>query len=302
MSEPASRPPELTIGAVLTEATRRLRCAGGALGASPRLDVALLLAAAADCPRSALLARSAEPLAAGVSARFEAALARRLAGEPIAYVLGEAWFYGRPFAVDARVLVPRPETEHLADAALDELSARLAAGRTDVRACDVGTGSGALAVTLALESPQVAVYASETCGDALAVARANAARHGARVCFVLGDLAVPLAASGPYDLVVANLPYIPSAALPVRPEPAGFEPVLALDGGADGLDLYRRLFVELPELLRDDGTALCEAAPGTIEALAELAEHTLPGAFVEIADDYAGLPRYVSVGRGRPPS
>lgn len=293
----------MSVGELRVAATRRLGRArsetGRLLTTSARLDVSLLLAAALGMSREALTARDTDRPEAPAVARFEAMLARRLAGEPVAYILGEAWFYGRPFLVDARVLVPRPESEHLVEAACDELAARLAAGGAGLRACDVGTGSGALAVTLALEHPEVEIFASDCSADALVAARENAVRLDARVSFLHGDLAEPLRPWGPFDLLIANLPYIPRGVLPQRPEPAGFEPRVALDGGEDGLDLYRRLFAELPVLLRSDGIALCEAAPGTIEALGTLASETFSDAFVEIADDYAGLPRYISVTLGK---
>jgi release factor glutamine methyltransferase len=194
------------------------------------------------------------------------------------------------------VLVPRPETELLVEAALDDLRARMACGVRNPRACDVGTGSGAIGVTLAAESPELSVVLSEVSSGALAVARGNAERLGvlSRVECVEGDLAEPLVPLGPYDCVVANLPYIPSAEVPAAPNPVGFEPRVALDGGTDGLVLYRRLLRALPHLLAPGGSAFLEAAPGTLEPLAALAE-ALPGAHVEIGEDYAGLERWVTL-------
>ena len=223
-------------------------------------------------------------------------MAQRARGEPLAYVLGEAWFYGRRFGVDARVLVPRPETEHLIDAALAELRSR-GSSRTRLRVCDVGTGSGAIALTLVAEEPDLDVVASDRSADALALARNNAVALGLaeRVRFVAGDLAEPLRPFAPFDCVLANLPYVPTAEIPRVPDPVGFEPRVAVDGGADGLVLYRRLVRDLPALLAPEATAFLEAAPGTVEVLAELVAHELPAAHVEIGEDYGGLERYVAV-------
>jgi release factor glutamine methyltransferase len=234
------------------------------------------------------------PLTAEQAAAFFALVERREAGEPVAYIVGSCGFYGRTFLVDPRVLVPRPETEHLVEAVLDDLRARKKTAGTIV---DVGTGSGAIAVTLACELPELGVFATDVSADALAVARRNAAANNVfqHVTFLRGDLLAPLARFGPVDLVVANLPYIPAADVPSAPNPVGFEPRVALDGGPDGLDLYRRLLAQLPSATVPGAGIFLEAAPGTIEPLAELAQATLPGAHIEIGEDYAGLDRFVNI-------
>lgn len=280
----------------LAEIARELQATLQTRGDEAYALTQLLLMHVTGCSRPALLADPDRALDAAACGALRAAARRCAAGEPLAYVAGEAGFYGRAFAVDEHVLIPRPETEHL----IDEVLAR----SSGVHAvCDVGTGSGAIAVTLACELPHASVTAVDISLAALAVAQRNARRHqvAGRIRFVHGDLLAAFAAKdgaadaagAPFDVVVANLPYIPSANVPRRPDPVGWEPVLALDGGEDGLDLYRRLFEQLPPLLTPDAVILCEAAPPTIAGLARLLEASFaPERRVEIKADYAGLHRY----------
>ncbi len=209
-------------------------------------------------------------------------------GEPLAYITGMAGFYRREFVVNEHVLIPRPETEHLIEEALAFLRD---SGRGAV--LDVGTGSGAIACTIAAEVPAAVVDATDVSTDALTVAQENAVRLGVagRCTFVLADI-VP-GYSKRFDLIVANLPYIPSADVPVKPDPVGFEPRVAIDGGPDGLEQYRKLLAAAPRLVRPGALLLLEAAPPTMAALRALAEKTFPGAAVTVRRDYAGLDRYV---------
>ena len=215
------------------------------------------------------------------------------AGEPAAYASGYAGFYRREFAVDPRVLVPRPETEHVIEDALAFLQA--AGSARVLRVLDVGTGSGAIACTIACEMPGAQIEATDISADALAVAQGNAARLGVadRCRFSLADI-VP-AGSDRFDLIVANLPYIPTADVPQKPDPVGFEPRVATDGGPDGLDQYRKLLAAAPRLVRGGALILMEAAPPTMAALKALAESAFPEATVTVHRDYAGLDRYVRV-------
>jgi HemK-like putative methylase len=198
--------PEVTIGEALRDAAVRLERIGG----TGRLDAAFLLAHAGGVTRQEMLAHASRPLEPDVAERFVALVAKREAGMPLAYVTGEAGFYGRMFAVDERVLVPRPETEIAVEWAVRHLRA---IGRERGRAADVGTGSGAIAVSLACELPDLDVFAADSSADALAVARSNAARNNVfqHITFLQGDLAAPLLRYAPFDCVVANLPYVPSA-------------------------------------------------------------------------------------------
>jgi release factor glutamine methyltransferase len=259
---------------------------------SGRLDATLLLEHVTGAERVAFVREGERALSAAEETAFEALVARRRTGTPIAYLTGSVGFYGRTFAVDERVLVPRPETELVVEAVLADLRGR---GKLAGSVADIGTGSGAIAVTLAAELRDLSVYGTDASPDALAVARHNAALNAvAQQCtFLHGDLALPLARFGPFDAVVANLPYVPTAQIPRRPDPVGFEPLVALDGGADGLDLYRRLLAQLPAICTPQTTIFFEAAPGTIEPLALLVAAAFPRAHIEIGEDYAGLERFV---------
>jgi release factor glutamine methyltransferase len=277
-----------TVGRALARGTKRLRATG-----SGAVDARRLMTFATGWEGAALIVHRDDVVDEDELAIFDAALARREAGEPIAYIVGNAGFYGRSFAVTPAVLVPRPESEHVAEAAVAELHSRAPEQR---RAADIGTGSGILAITLACEVPDARVFATDASADALAIATANARTLGVhkRVKFFEGDLATPLVARGPLDVVIANLPYVPSSDVPQFPDPVSFEPHIAVDGGPDGLDLYRRLLQQLPPLLAPGAALFFEAAPPTIEALSDLVTSAFPNAHVEIGEDYAGLERFVS--------
>ncbi|HEX3468444.1 MAG TPA: peptide chain release factor N(5)-glutamine methyltransferase [Candidatus Elarobacter sp.] len=278
----------LTIGEALRDAAVRLEPVGG----SGRLDAVFLLAHAGGVSRQEMIAHRERELTPEVAERFAALVARRERGEPLAYVTGEAGFYGRMFAADARVLVPRPETELAIEWAVRHLRAT---GREAGSAADVGTGSGAIGVTLACELRELDVYASDASQDALVVARGNAARNEVfqHVTFLHGDLAAPLLPYAPFDCVVANLPYVPSAECAPAPDPVGYEPLIARDGGPDGLALYRRLVPDLPRLVAPRGIAILEAAPANARALEAMVRAVLPKAGVETIRDYADLDRFV---------
>ena len=290
---------------------RALAIARKRLGGPPveaRLDAQWLLSHVTGRDRAWLIAHADATLGPADAERYDELVARRAAGEPVAYITGSAGFYGHEFAVTSDVLVPRPDSELMVEAAVADLRARL--GRASrVRLCDIGTGSGALGLACALAVDAADVVLTDASPAALAVAERNARALGVRSRCVLreGDLFAAAADDGPYDVVLANLPYIPTSGIPARPSPVAFEPPLALDGGADGLDLYRRLLPQLAAgvatgALRAGtagpaGATTCffEAGYDTIERLADLAEATFPEAFVEIGDDYAGLERYVVV-------
>ena len=224
-------------------------------------------------------------------AAIDPELARRRAeGEPLAYITGFAGFYGREFAVDPRVLIPRPETEHLVE---DAVAFLRDSGRTAV--LDVGTGSGAIACTLAAEVPAAFVDGTDVSAAALAVAQENAVRLGVanRCTFTLADIVSSY--SRRFDLIVANLPYVPSADVPAKPDPVGFEPRVATDGGPDGLVQYRKLLDAAPRLAAPGALLLLEAAPPTMAALRVLAEEAFPEAAVSVCRDYAGLDRFVRI-------
>jgi release factor glutamine methyltransferase len=210
-------------------------------------------------------------------------------GIPLQHLLGTAEFHGREFRCDARALVPRPETEQLVEIVLSTFSAQ-----PSTRILDVGTGSGVIAITLALAFPNAAVTAIDASPDALALARENATALGARVNFVHGDLlpADPAA----FDLIVANLPYIPSGEIPELSREVRLDPLAALDGGADGLDLVRRLIEQGRDRLASDGKMFLEIGH---DQAARVAEFFAVNGYRDIAihRDYPGVERFVSAAR-----
>lgn len=219
-------------------------------------------------------------------------LHERLKGKPTQYITRRQEFFGREFVVSAEVLIPRPETEHVVECAL-----RVAHGAR--RILDIGAGSGALAVTLALEGSRDVTVATDISAPALRVARENARRHGARVALVRTDIAAGL--RGPFDLIVSNPPYIPEAEIPhLQPEVRDWEPRLALAGGADGAAAYRRIVPEAERLLCPGGWLVLE-----IGFQIEAAVRAVFGPSwedVTTGFDLAGLPRVISAryapGRG----
>lgn len=286
----------MTVADAVTEAVRRLREAGGSR--SPRLDAELLLARALSATRAELFREPGRELSADEAAEFGVLVDRRLAREPVAYILGHRAFRTIDLEVTPDVLIPRPETETLVDVALEELKALPLAGpdpEDEPLAIDVGTGSGCIALALAAEDPFVRVVATDVDPLALAVARGNAARLGLapRVEFVLSDLFHDVG-ERPFDLVVSNPPYIPADEyVALEPNVRDHEPRLALYGGVDGLDVYRRLVPGAALLLRPGGMLAVEVGAGQATAVAGIM--TAAGAFGTPAtrDDLAGVPRVV---------
>src|ERR1700674_5912187 len=234
MASPASA--ACLLGDLLRDRRRRL----GVTAFAPPREAALLLGAVLGLSEAQVMARDDQPVPPAAAARFEALLARRLGGEPVAYLLGEREFYRRSFAVDERVLIPRPETEHLVEAALT------LALPPAPRILDVGTGSGCLAVTLALELTGARVVAADLSPAALAVAAGNARRHGVagRVAAAASDLIAAFDLSR-FDLVVSNPPYVdPGDAPALSPEVCNFEPHLALFSPDSGDAVLARLIRE----------------------------------------------------------
>lgn len=254
---------------------------------SPDLDAQVLLAFALGVERATLFARPEQWLPAAQHDEFRSLVKRRAAGEPIAYITGARGFYDIDLLVSPAVLIPRPETELLLEEAL-----RLTDERADIAAADIGTGSGALAVAFARHRRQAKVCATEISGDALMIARRNAKRCGVDLDFLAGDLAEPLLARQiKVDLLMANLPYIASKEL-AKLAVSRCEPRLALDGGADGLDLIRRLLTQIPDICHPGAVVLLEIGADQGEAVARLAQERL-GIVCDVLSDYAGLDRIV---------
>ncbi len=258
---------------------------------TPGLDAQLLLSEVLNRKRSWLLAHPEAPLAPNQLDAFSAALQRCLAGEALPYVLGWWEFYGRRFAIRSGVLIPRPETELLVEHALAFLD-----GRKQGLALDVGTGSGCVAITLAIETPNLRLVATDLDGAALAVAGENAKQFGveAGMDFVRCDLASAL--SGRFDLICANLPYIPSDRLPDLAA-ARREPRTALNGGSDGMVWIRRLLRELPRLLVVGGRALFEIDAEQGDAVMAETARALPEARARVVPDLAGKDRLLIIDR-----
>lgn len=277
------------VAAVLAEMTARLDAAGIA---DARIEARLLLQHALQCSREHLYRHLGAPLDAAQIEVLEHLVRARLAGAPLAYLVGEREFYGRTFHVNDRVLIPRPETELLVELAVDFARRYPSPAPLIV---DVGTGSGIIAVTLALEVPSAGVVAIDRSPEALQVARDNAARHEVadRIQFVQSDLLAGLA--GPFDLIVANLPYVPTDEIDSASPEVRCEPRLALDGGPNGLDLYVRFFPQAARVRATNGGLFAEIAWNQGTAAAGLARATFPDRSVTVRKDLEGRDRVVAV-------
>ncbi len=282
-----------TVGRLLTWTTDWLASRGSE---SPRLDAEVLLAHVRGCPRIALYTAFDTPVADAERSRFRELVKRRGEGEPVAYLVGSKEFFSLPFAVNKGVLVPRPETEGLVVRTLD-----LCKALTAPRIIDVGTGSGAIAVTLAKHLPHAVVVATDISPEALAVARDNAARHGVaeRIRFVECDLMAAAEAAGPWNVIVSNPPYVREDEFESLPRDVRLhEPRTALVSGPTGVEVVARLAAAAAEslapggwLLVEIGPAVAAAAEAVLDAQAGLVrEPTLP--------DIAELPRIVQARRG----
>jgi release factor glutamine methyltransferase len=270
------------------EAQAEARAAASAYSETPAMDAQALLAHVVGETRAWVAAHPEAELSGKQAAVYAEKLAAVQAGTPLPYILGEWPFFGRAFAVMPDVLIPRPETELLIETALDWL------GADDARrdAADVGTGSGIIAVTLACEMPDLRVTASDISEAALGVAQENARRHEAAVTFIETSLLHGVA--GPFDLIAANLPYIPSEPLKALPI-YGREPQVALDGGADGLRLIDGLLADAPRVLKPGGMLLLEIEAGAGEKTVRLARERFRDATMDVLPDLAGHERLVRI-------
>jgi len=246
-------------------------------------DAELLLMRALGKERAWLLTHPEDPIAPSQLAQYKTWINRRQKQEPIQYILGEQEFYGLVFHVTRDVLIPRPETEHLVEAALERLP-----GNTPLRIADIGTGSGAIAIALAHKLPQAKITALDISKAALAVAKENAARHNVaeRIDFRESDL-LEAAQGEMFDAIVSNPPYVATTE-ELEPQVREYEPQTALYAGETGLDIYRRLIPQAKAALKPEGWLLMEIGHGQSKALAEL----LHGwANPEFVDDLQGIPR-----------
>ena len=269
---------------------RRLLAGAGVEDA--RLDAEVLMAEAAGVARADVLA-GLSALSPETLARFEAMIARRMTREPVAHIVGHKEFYSLDFEVSPAVLIPRPETETIVAAALKSI-----ANLAEARVLDIGTGSGAIAISIAANARHAQVLATDISADALAIAKRNAVRHQVqdRVtqrladCFAMLDDGAPLAR---FDLIVSNPPYVDDAEIArLAPEVRSFEPHVALSAGRDGLDFYRRIAAGARSHLVREGGLMVEVGAGQARAVSEIfAAHALR--VVSVIDDLAGHQRVV---------
>lgn len=275
-----------TVESALQAARQRLAPVSESAG----LDAQVLLAHVLTRPRAWVLAHPEARLTPEQAKRLDLMLGRLENGEPLPYVLGHWEFFGLDFLLTPQVLIPRPETELMVARAIEWLDSN----PRRRSAVDVGTGSGCIAVSLAVRIPDLYLLAVDRSLQALSVVRENALRHGVagRVTCIQADL-LPLT-GGPFDLICANLPYIPSQELH-QLEIYGKEPALALDGGADGLVLIRRLLRLAPSSLKPGGLLLLEIEANQGKAVADLARGAFDRAEVELLSDLAGRDRLVVV-------
>jgi release factor glutamine methyltransferase len=279
----------MTLQEAMRHAEAQLRLGPHAERARPDAEALLLHVTGKN--RAWLLTHGDEEFGGCTAARYGAMLQRRQRGEPIQYITCECEFYGLPFRVSPAVLIPRPETEHLVERALE-----LAQDRAEPRILDVGTGSGAIAVAIAHAMKSKRVTAIDVSGDALDVARENAQRNGMNIRFLPGDLLEPVTGET-FDLVVSNPPYVPqSDAKTLDVEVREHEPHLALFAGNDGLNIYRRLIPQAFGALVPGGHVLLEIGYGQAEAVRELLE-TSGFHAVQHVDDLQGIPRVMVASR-----
>ena len=251
------------------------------------LEAEILVRHVLGLDRTALHARPERSISPEETTAVEELVERRLNGEPSAYLTGHRWFYKLDFLVGDGVLIPRPETELLVEAALSAIAARRY--RT---AADIGTGSGVIAVSLAYEVPDLTIIATDISPQALDIARTNAERYGVtgRVRFRQGDLLGPL--TGPVDIICANLPYVEQQELRDG-GPLSHEPRLALDGGPDGLDVFRRFGPQVSNKLNPGGGLVIEVGAGQAEHVVRLLERDLPEGMFNVHHDLAGHERVI---------
>ncbi len=282
-----------TVGELLRRAISDLAHEGAA---EPKAAAEVLLADLLDLPRLSLFLETHRVLSTAQCDAYAGRIRRRLRGEPVQYILGAQEFWSLSFAVNAAVLVPRPETELLVEHGVRHARRWMARHTAAIDAIDVGTGSGNIAVSMAHAVPQSRVWGVDISWAALQVARANARQHAVahRTWWIQGDLLTPIRAAGRFALCTANLPYVTTAEWAALPRDIkAYEPALALCGGADGLDLIRRLIAMCPHVLASEGMVLLEV--GWQQARVVKAVLEAQGAFADVgvARDLAGIDRVV---------
>lgn len=267
------------------EHTREILVAHGVEDAS--LECELLLRHALAISRVQLYQDFNSEISPQLAEIFWELIQRRLKGEPSAYITGHREFYGLDFVVDTRVLIPRPESELLVERAL-----AMSQQRQLSAIAEIGTGCGAIAISLALNLPRTEIYAADVSTAVLAVARLNCQKHGVtdRVHLLQGDMLDPLPEA--VDLIIANLPYVKESELSPQ---VGYEPRLALNGGVDGLDKMRHLAEQIGDKLRTGGALLLEIGQGQEQAVTALLRSRFSSVEIEVFPDLSGIERVVSL-------
>ncbi len=284
-----------TIREVLTQGTKQLKRAGLQYA---RLDVQVLLCHVLEVERPALYTYPNQQLTAEQEQLYFSLVARRGRGEPVAYITGHKEFYSLDFLVDSRVLIPRPETEHLVEAALRAIKSMFEVGQQPIVA-DIGTGSGIIPITLAVQERRLSyLYGCDISSDALEVAHLNCQRHHVeqRVRLLQGDLLGPL--PEPVDVLTANLPYVGTNEMGILDaDVRDYEPHLALFSGPQGLDLLRRFLIDAqqPGKLKSEAILLLEIGYQQREPLTQLLQNIWPSASFHFMQDYAGYDRLLYI-------
>jgi len=264
-------------------------------------EAELLFTGILNCDRISLYLNRESHLDFGKSKLISSVLKRRIIGEPIQYILGETEFFGLEFRVNPDVFIPRPETEILVETVLKIVS-RLAPACPAVRrspVCplrilDLGTGSGCIVISLAKFLPHAKIDALDISKGALKIARENAEFHKVEINFIDTDLLTPHPSPlAPYDIIVSNPPYIPSAEIDKLQPEIGYEPRMALDGGSDGLDFYRRIISNSPYYLKENGFLIMEMGFNQKEAIKNIFQNSGNFEIVEIAKDYHNIDRVI---------
>jgi release factor glutamine methyltransferase len=261
---------------------------------SPRLSIEYLLAEALGKRRLDLYLDYDQRLPEQILEPLRDKVRRRSEGEPLQHLLGSWEFYGRRFKTDRRALIPRPETERLAELMLKQIPVETSSG---ARLADIGTGSGVLAITLALERPGLEVVATDIAADTLALARENGLAHGidGRIKWLQTDLLSGVDTD--FDFLVANLPYIPTAEMATLPREVRHDPPMALDGGVDGLDVIRRFIEEAPSHLKPGAGVLLEIGISQASGVADILQQQ-KYRDISVEKDYQGVERFVSARYG----
>jgi release factor glutamine methyltransferase len=280
------KPAELSLGDFLRKTSPEIT----QLVELPQQTLLVLLSYVLEQPQTWILAHTEAALSATQQAKLTALIARLKQGEPLPYLTGRQEFFGLSFEVSPAVLIPRPETELLVETALRWLRSHPAANS----AVDVGTGSGCIAVSLAVNAPTLHIVATDISAEALAIAQHNAQIHHVedRITFQKADLISP--ELGRFDLMCANLPYVPTSKI-AKVNSLPYEPALALDGGPDGLALIKRCLAYAPAHIRAPGMLLFEIEASTGNAAIALARKAFPQAKVTLLPDLAGKERLLTI-------